>query len=120
MEVFSSQRQQGASAAGLQMGLQGQRLPSVSAQPWLRRCALLPCGAYPFPGQAGQGTLCASLLASGPAHTVLFGSGAGHFPALSDPVLLWELGMVQVAWGSHERGQSQLYGCPLWFISLIT
>lgn len=47
----------------------------------------------PLSGQAGQGTLCASLLASGPSHTVLSGGGASHFPALSDPILLWELGM---------------------------
>lgn len=47
----------------------------------------------PLSGQAGQGTLYASLLASGPSHTVLSGGGASHFPALSDPVLLWELGM---------------------------
>lgn len=85
--MFSSQRWPGASAAGLQMAVG--TTPSFCFPPALALEVCFPAmwGA-PLSGQAGQGTLCASLLASGPAHTVLSGGAPSHFPALSDPVLL--------------------------------
>lgn len=93
VELLSSLWHQGASAAGLQMAVG--TTPSVCFHPALplEVCAPAMWGV-PLSEQAGQGALCTSLLASGSAHAVLFGGGPSHFPALSDPVLLWELGVV--------------------------